>query len=214
MKSGNEGVKMMRLMKLRIATGLGLLLFMADMFGGPIRVSQAQDDQGGVTLASLAGKFAARGGGFSTVCFNAGALISCSSVSATPVPFNFIKVSHTTRDADGNSCEVSTSTSVPVFGTKLTTLVFTVTKVGTSTFDPTTGQGTTSFNEYHGGSCIGAAGDLTGATLTTKTSDIFIVSDSGNRFESIATSFTPVTSAFSVPGSIKGVAFSATYIRQ
>jgi hypothetical protein len=92
--------------------------------------------------------------------------------------------------------------------------VFTVTKVGTTSFDPTTGAGTISFNEYHGGSCIGAAGDLTGATLTTITTDTFIVSDSGNRIESIATSFNRVDSAFSVAGSIKGVAFSATYIRQ
>ena len=205
---------MMELIKLRIATGLGLLLFMAAMFGGPVRVSQAQDDQGGVTLASLAGKFAARGGGFATVCSSSGTPISCSSVSAVAVPFNFIKVSRSTRDAAGNVCEVSTSTSVPVVGTKSTTLVFTVTKVGTTSFDPTTGAGTISFNEYHGGSCIGATGDLTGATLTTITTDAFIVSDSGNRIESIAKSFNRVDSAFSVAGSIKGVAFSATYIRQ
>ena len=35
------------MMKLRIATGLGLVLLMATMIGGPVRVSQAQDDQGG-----------------------------------------------------------------------------------------------------------------------------------------------------------------------
>ena len=59
------------MMKLRIATGLWLVLFMATMIGGPVRVSHAQDD-GGVTLASLAGKFAARGSGFFTLCFNLG----------------------------------------------------------------------------------------------------------------------------------------------
>jgi hypothetical protein len=55
------------MMKLRIATGLGLL-FMATMIGSPVRVSPAQANEGGgVTLASLAGNFASRGGGFSTV---------------------------------------------------------------------------------------------------------------------------------------------------
>src|SRR6266851_7249823 len=98
MKRQNEAVPAMKLMKLRIATGLGLALFMATMIGGPVRVSQAQDDQG-VTLADLAGKFAARGSGFLTICFSAGVPISCSSVSATPVPYNFTDILQTTRDA-------------------------------------------------------------------------------------------------------------------
>ena len=71
MKLQKKSVPAMKLMKLRIATGLGLLLFMATMVGGPVMVSQAQDDQG-VTLASLAGNFAARGGGFFTTCLSAG----------------------------------------------------------------------------------------------------------------------------------------------
>ncbi len=56
------------MMKLRIATGVGLLLFMATMACGPVGVSQAQAN-GGVTLASLAGKFETRGSGSYTVCF-------------------------------------------------------------------------------------------------------------------------------------------------
>src|SRR5260370_32330971 len=53
MKRENEAVPAMKLMKLRIPTGLVCLLFMATMVGGPVRVSQAQHD-GGLTLASLA----------------------------------------------------------------------------------------------------------------------------------------------------------------
>jgi hypothetical protein len=56
------------MMKLRIATGLGLALFMATMVGGPVGMSQAHD--GGVTLASLAGKFETRTSGSITVCYN------------------------------------------------------------------------------------------------------------------------------------------------
>ena len=109
MKRKNEAVPAMKLMKLRIATGLGLLLFMATMIGGPVRVSQAQDDEG-VTLASLAGKFAGRGSGFLTICFSAGVPISCSSVSPVPtlVPFNDTTIWQQTRNAAGNSCGVTT----------------------------------------------------------------------------------------------------------
>src|SRR5712691_12006302 len=63
MNRENEAVPATKLMKLRIATGLGLVLLMAAMVGGAVRVSQAQDDQG-VTLASLAGNYAGRCSGF------------------------------------------------------------------------------------------------------------------------------------------------------
>jgi hypothetical protein len=57
------------MIKLRNATGLGLLLFMATMIGGPVGMSQAQAG-GGVTLASLAGKFTSKGSGSFTICSN------------------------------------------------------------------------------------------------------------------------------------------------
>ena len=199
------------MMKLRIATGLGLLLFMATMIGGPVRVSQAQDDEG-VTLASLAGKFAGRGGGFFTACLNAGVLIDCSTVSPVPtfVPSTDTAILHTTRDAAGNSCEVITETFGLVSGAKRFNFQ-TRTVVGTTTsFDPTTGSGTESFSRYHGGSCIGAAGDLTGATLTATGTDSFVVSDSGDRIETIFTSYAAVT----VVGSVSNNQFSTTSIRQ
>jgi hypothetical protein len=71
----------MKSRNVRFATGLGLVLFVATVVGGPVRVSRAQDDQGGVTLASLAGRFAARGSGSLTLCFNAGhtALQDCAT---------------------------------------------------------------------------------------------------------------------------------------
>src|SRR5260370_7310793 len=101
------------MMKLRIAQGLGLVLVMATMIGSA-KVSQAQDD-GGVTLASLAGKFAARGSGFETVCFNTlfTALEDCATAPHV-VPFNLTQIQHTTRDAAGNGCSISTTTTPPV----------------------------------------------------------------------------------------------------
>ena len=206
----------MKLMKLLIATGLGLLLFMATLIG-PVRVSHAQDDQGGVTLASLAGKFAARGSGSLTLCFNSGftALADCSLSTSNLVPFNFARIEQETRDAAGNSCGFPIVTSAPVSGTKFPAGVSTATVVGTTTsFDPTTGSGTISLKGYHGGTCNGAVFDSTGATQTNTAKFSFLVSDSGNRIEFILTSISYVTSAFSVAGSVQGLVLSETFIRQ
>ena len=200
----------MKLMKLRIATGLGFLLFMVTMIGGPVRVSQAQDDQG-VTLASLAGNFAGRGGGFFTACLNAGVLISCSSVLPVPtfVASSDTGILHTTRDAAGHSCEVITETFGLVSGAKRFNFQ-TRSVVGTTTsFDPTTGSGTESFSRYSGGSCSGAVWDGAGTQTATGT-DSFVVSDSGDRIETIFTSYAAVT----VPGSVSNFQFSTTSIRQ
>jgi hypothetical protein len=212
MKPKNEGVRSMKLMKLRIATVLGLVLFMATMIGGPVRVSQAQDDEG-VTLASLAGKFAGRGSGFFSLCFAAPitaftTVVDCASVGAHPLPFNQTGIFRKTGDAAGNFCGVITITTAPVSGTKFPAGASTTTQVGTTTFDPTTGSGTESFSRYAGGSCIGAVFNSTGATLTGTTTRSFVVSDSGDRIESIVTSFT------SVAGTVQGNVFSQTAIRQ
>jgi hypothetical protein len=214
MKPENEAVPVMKLMKLRIATGLGLVLLVATMIGGPVRVSQAQDDEG-VTLASLAGNFAGRGSGFFTLCFNAGftALEDCAT-APHQVAFNQTVIFHRTGDAAGNFCGVITITTAPVFGTKLPAGVSASTTVGTTSFDPTTGSGTQSFSRYHGGTCSGAVFDMTGATLTGTTTSSFVVSDSGDRIESTVTSFSTATSAFTVAGSVQGNVFSTTSIRQ
>jgi hypothetical protein len=165
MKPHNKGFPAMKLLKLRIATGLGLLILMATMIGGPVRVSQAQDDEG-VTLADLAGNSAGRGSGFFTRCFNAGftAPEDCAT-APNQVPFNQTGIFHRTGDAAGNFCGVITVTIAPVSGTKFPAGVSASTTVGTTSFDPTTGSGTQSFSRYHGGTCSGAVFDMTGATL-------------------------------------------------
>ncbi len=212
MKLENEGVPAMKLMKLRLATGLGLVIFMATMIGVPVRVTHAQDDEGGVTLASLAGKFAGRSNGFVTICLSAGVPISCSSVSPVPtaVAFNVTEIEQITSDAAGNSCAVSTSTAAPVSGTTFPALVNTpVTTVRTNTsFDPTTGSGTESASQYFGGHCNGAVFDMTGATKVATFTDSFDVSDSGNRIEVIVDTFN------AVGGIIEGLVDSGTFIRQ
>src|SRR5260370_35316902 len=91
------------MMKLRTATGLGLVLFMATMIGGPAGVSQAQADDA-VTLASLAGKFAGGGSEFLTFCFIGAALMSCSPVLPlpSPLPYTQNQISQQELNRSGN----------------------------------------------------------------------------------------------------------------
>ena len=211
------------MMKLRIATGVGLLFFIATAACGPVEMNRARTGDGGsATLASLAGKFALKSSGSYTICFGASrSTVDCASSPHQEVPFNMTSVAHNTRDAAGNSCGVNAVTITPtdarVFGTYFTRLNFASTAVSTTTsFDPTTGSGSDSVSQYHGGNCLGAAFDSTGAILTGTGTQSFMVSDSGNRIDAIVTSFSLVTSPFGVAGSVKETmpAVKATSIRQ
>ena len=214
------------MMKLRITTGVGLLLFTATMIDGPVWISRAQANDGGATLASLAGKFTSKGSGSYTACFNASFSAPVDCVSAPhEVPFDFTAVSYGTRDAAGNSCGVTSTvsalrnspTDAPVLVTKFPPAKMIYSEVGTTTsFDPTTGSGTARFSQYRGGRCIGAAFDNTGAVLTITGTLSFMVSDSGNRIQTIVTSFSAVLSPFFVAGSMKETMplSKATSIRQ
>ena len=103
------------MMKMRIATGVGLLLFMATAACGPVGMSQTRANGGDVTLASLAGKFKTRGSGVYTLCFreNFTETVDCASAPHEEVPFELTGVSHNIRDAAGNTCAFTTVTGAP-----------------------------------------------------------------------------------------------------
>jgi hypothetical protein len=227
MKPQNKGVPAMKLTKLRIATGLGLLLLMATVACAPVEMKRARTSDGGAaTLASLAGKFASKGSGSFTLCFGEGSTteVDCASAPHEEVPFKLTAVAYNILDAAGNSCGVTTSTialtdqvSGATFpaAVNITRLNFTRTNVSTTTsFDPTTGSGSSSFSQYHGGRCAGAGFDSTGAILTGTGTQSFTVHDSGNRIENIVTTFSVVTSPFDVAGSVKDTIAKATSIRE
>ncbi len=100
--------------KLRIVTGVGLLLFVAATVGGPVGMSRAQAGDGGVTLASLAGKFETRGSGSFTLCYNQSITeaVDCASALHEEVHFKVTSVGHGTRDAAGNACGVTSLSSI------------------------------------------------------------------------------------------------------
>jgi len=200
------------MMKLRISTGLGLLLFMATMIGGPVGMSQAGDR--GVTLASLAGNFASRTSGSFTLCYNESftEAVDCASAPHQEVQFKLTSLAHGTRDAAGNSCGVTdqsntlTGASVAVYAAKFPArLNIRRTNVSTTTsFDPTTGLGTASFRQYREKSCSGAGFDSTGAVLAATGTVSFIV-----------TSISEIPSSFFIAGSVKEtMPVKATSIRQ
>ncbi len=198
------------MIKLRIATGLGLVLFMAAVACGPVGMNQPRANGDGVTLASLVGKFTSKGSGSYTLCLNASlsAPVDCASAPHQEMPFNLTSVAHVTRDAGGNSCAVTTLTNEPAYGTISPAfrarINNTRTNVSTTTsFDPATGSGSSSFSQYRGGRCIGAVFDSTGAVLTGTGTQSFMVSDSGSRMDTIVTSFSVVTNPVGVPGMLK-----------
>jgi len=225
MKRENEAVLAMKLMKLRIATWLGLRLFMASMIGGQVGMSRAQAHDAGVTLARLAGKFETRVRGSFTLCFNESftEAVDCASAPHQEVQFKLTSLAHGTRDAAGNSCGVTdqsntlTGASVAVYAAKFPArLNIRRTNVSTTTsFDPTTGLGTASFRQYREKSCSGAGFDSTGAVLAATGTVSFRVSDSGNRIETIVTSISEIPSSFFIAGSVKEtMPVKATSIRQ
>src|SRR5216683_3094708 len=161
------------MIKLRMATGLGLLLL----------------------TATMAGKFETRGSGVYTLCYreNFTEEVDCASAPHEEVPYKLTAVAHNIRDAAGNSCAFTTMTGAP-----------------------TDGSGTESLDRYAGGRCNGAVFDSTGAILEGTGTQSFMVSDSGNRIETIITSFSVVASPFGEAGSMKETmpVNNATSIRQ
>lgn len=75
-------------------------------------------------------------------------------------------------------------------------------------YDPSTGTGDMSLTEYFGGSCNGVALNSTGATKVVDGILHFVVSNGGNRIDSI------VTSLSIVGGSVGGYSISFTEMRQ
>jgi hypothetical protein len=60
----------------------------------------------------------------------------------------------------------------------------------TTAYDPTTGSGDMPGTVYSGGKCVGASFDNKGATPVASNVLHFVVSDNGNRFDTVLTSLT------------------------
>jgi hypothetical protein len=179
---------------------LGVVL-MAAVVGRPIKALHAEE--GGITLASLAGSFAASATGIETVCVG-----GCAAPTKL-VPLNDLNVGQETLDDLGNFCGFFTFVAAPVAGTKNPASTGRLTIAGkVSAFDPVTESGDDTFSVYVGGSCTGAVFNSGGATLNATGTRKFVVSQNGNHIAFALTSLTNVT------GTIGGVFFFGTFDRQ
>jgi len=108
---------------------------------------------------------------------------------------NIIEIGSTVRDRAGNGCGTHTGvvTTVPPAGAPQIAPITHVMQV--IHYDPSTGTGDMSLTEYFGGSCNGPALNNTGAIKVVDGTLHFVVSNGGNRIDSIVTSLSIVGTA-------------------
>jgi hypothetical protein len=146
----------------------------------------------GIPLKALAGNYSFTCQGTFTICLNSGgtAVEDCGTAGALVVPLTDLEVGEVTRDAKGNSCStfLDVSSSLPV-GKNPPSVTPIHPAVGkTTSYDPATGTGDISLDEYTGGKCNGSAFDSTGATKTGTSTSHFAASNGGKRFDIVLTS--------------------------
>jgi hypothetical protein len=165
----------------------------------------ADDDGGGIPLSRLTGKYATTGQGSVTVCFKPdfSATEPCSTKGVVAISGNSQSVGQVTTDLNSN-CSTNTTTfgfpgdPSPTIGS----VAIGVTKL--ISYDPATGSGDLSFTNYTGGKCVGSKFDSTGATVLNTGTAHFVVSNGGERSDTILTTLTdPVgdLGAFNLSGS-------------
>ena len=160
----------------------------------------------GLSLADLRGNFAGKSIGFTTACTNIG---GCRATSPTLEQRNFAALAQAAVDEAGNFCATATSAHAAVAGSASAASVLERVITGSITsFDPTTQEGDVSFSIFQGGSCNGATFDSSGAILKTNGTGHVVVSDSGNRINTIVTSY------ISTAGIIGSVVNTTTLHRQ
>lgn len=131
---------------------------------------------------------------------------SCSGSSC--VVLGIIEAGAMTRDAAGHACgaHVAVVNTVPPSSSPPTVVPSITTVVNVTHYDPNTGTGDASLNEYVGGSCNGAIFNSTGATQVVTGTLHFTVSDAGKRIDSVVT-------ALSIPG-LGGFSITFTELQQ
>ncbi|HKD67967.1 MAG TPA: hypothetical protein VKB84_14065 [Candidatus Binataceae bacterium] len=185
---------------------------MAHDFNGAYAGAHHGDDDGGIPLSKLAGKYSVifNSGGFFTQCFKPdfSATESCSTPGAVPFNLTGATVGQSTQDRDGNACQKFTGAFSATVGQKTPLILEFISVVKVTTYDPATGSGDTSVTDYSGGKCIGSKFDSTGATPTNTGAQHFVASDDGRRVDFTVTAFTDPL------GDIGATILTGTYFKQ
>jgi hypothetical protein len=174
----------------------------------------AADDNNGIPLKALAGRYADTSHGYFALCldktkFPAAVEIICSDTNAVVFPQTVVDVGNETDDTKGNSCETYTETDSdlpPDLSLPFVAVFHSVGKL--KSYDPATGSGEGTFTNYSGGNCVGAVFNKGSATVASSGTFHFVAGNGGNRVDFLATSLTdPV-------GGIGDFSFSGTNLRQ
>src|ERR1700730_16506719 len=140
-----------------------------------------------------AGHFSYTEQGSAAECLNptSGAPESCSASGVRVVPVSILCNGAETRDGTGNVCEteVAVVSTLPVNASPPT--VQTVQNVyKLLNYDPRTGTGDESYTSYVRGACNGATFNSAGAMKIATGTVHFVVTDNGNRIDSVVTALT------------------------
>ena len=123
---------------------------------------------------------------------------SCKTSGVAVVPFSFLINGSVTHDSEGNICGVieRVESLLPLapsspFNTSPPFVLPIQHVMGTLVdFDSATGIGHRSLTLYFGGTCSGASFDSSGATQNDTVTQQFVVTNGGNRIDSIDTKIT------------------------
>jgi hypothetical protein len=128
----------------------------------------------------------------------------CSTSGVVVVPLSVLDLGTLTRDGAGNACSahIGVLSTLPV-GAVPSTVIADYTSITVTKYDPVTGTGDESWISYMGGACNGAIFNKTGATQITSGTFHFVVTNDGNRIDSLFTSVTG-TPGFLLVGGFSG----------
>jgi hypothetical protein len=162
------------------------------------------------------GQYSNTGQGSLTVCVNPNTLQpeACGTAGELIVPVIIVRAGVSTIDQQENYCvnavDVATPNIPPLYPIVMPPIVTVDLHVAGKVldYDPSTGSGDFTFTTFSGGTCTGGTFNSTGATERSSGSGHFVVTESGSRFDDIATKITTPAN------SIAGFSYSATSLRQ
>jgi hypothetical protein len=194
--------------KLLVILIAGLVLIISQ----GLRQVTAGDDDEGIPLRELAGKYSDTLHGNFALCLdptNNFAEISCANTKAVIFPQGTVDVGNETDDSKGNSCETYTETDTdipPDLSPPFVAVFHGVAKV--TSYDPATGSGEVIFTNYSDGKCVGAV-CIGCKTVASSGTAHFVASDHGGRRVDFVT-----TSVTDPVGGIGDFSFSGTNLQQ
>ena len=188
------------------------VMLAASLAAGPKAMAGGQGGGPGIPLP--VGQFSVTLQGYAASCATSGGVPEpCNASGVVAVPLSVLDYGTLTRDGAGNACSahIAVLATFPV-GAAQSQVIKDYTSITVTNYDPATGTGDESWISYVGGACDGAIFNWAGATKITSGTFHFVVTDNGNRIESLFTSVVGVQGG-PLPF-VGGVSGTTTELRQ